>query len=176
MKNSALGTTKAVKIDVLVLENLFYSAKYTQVFDLKGSERNRLINTQGKNQEKELVLLDENFLRYSFDNPFYIKYHAKYVLMKAIESDTEFLSDKFVMDYSLLCGLDPVNNQIIVGIIDYIRTFTWDKKIETALKTIGGSGRMPTIVSPENYRTRFISAIERYFLEVPDHWYHNPKE
>jgi 1-phosphatidylinositol-3-phosphate 5-kinase len=63
MKNSALGATKAVKIDVLVLENLFYSTKYTQVFDLKGSERNRLINTHGKQQEKELVLLDENFLR-----------------------------------------------------------------------------------------------------------------
>ena len=63
MKNTTLGTTKAVNIDVLVLENLFYSAKYTQVFDLKGSERNRLINTHGKQEEKELVLLDENFLR-----------------------------------------------------------------------------------------------------------------
>jgi hypothetical protein len=96
--------------------------------------------------------------------------------MKAIESDTEFLSSKFVMDYSLLCGLDHVNNQIVVGIIDYIRTFTWDKKLETYFKTIGGQGKMPTIVSPEIYRTRFVSAIERYFLEVPDHWYQTAKD
>ena len=37
--------------------------------------------------------------------------------MKAIESDTQFLSSKFVMDYSLLCGFDQVNNEIVVGII-----------------------------------------------------------
>lgn len=54
---------------------------------------------------------------------------------------------------------------------DYLRVFTWDKKVETYIKTIGGQGKMPTIVSPEIYRTRFINAIDRYFLEVPDQWY-----
>ena len=37
--------------------------------------------------------------------------------MKAIENDSQFLSSKFVMDYSLLCGFDLVNNEIVVGII-----------------------------------------------------------
>ena len=37
--------------------------------------------------------------------------------MKAIENDTQFLSSKFVMDYSLLCGFDQVNNEIVGGII-----------------------------------------------------------
>lgn len=63
MRNTTLSSTKPVKIDVIVLENLFYDRQCTQVFDLKGSERNRLINTQGRHQEKEIVLLDENFLR-----------------------------------------------------------------------------------------------------------------
>jgi hypothetical protein len=51
-------------MDVIVLENLFYSKKISQVFDLKGSERNRLVNVtqQANKQEKDLVLLDENFL------------------------------------------------------------------------------------------------------------------
>lgn len=53
----------------------------------------------------------------SFDNPIYIKPHSKYVLMKAIEADSQFLSSKFVMDYSLLCGFDQVNDELIVGII-----------------------------------------------------------
>jgi 1-phosphatidylinositol-3-phosphate 5-kinase len=52
-----------------------------------------------------------------------------------------------------------------------LRVFTWDKKVETYIKTISGQGKMPTIVSPEVYRTRFINAIDRYFLEVPDQWY-----
>lgn len=60
--------SKAVKMDVIVLENLFYSKKFTHVFDLKGSERNRLVNVpqvSSKQQalDKDLVLLDENFLR-----------------------------------------------------------------------------------------------------------------
>ena len=54
---------------------------------------------------------------------------------------------------------------------DYLRAFTWDKKIETYLKKTIGPGKMPTIVSPEVYKNRFINALNRYFLEVPDQWY-----
>lgn len=65
MKNTTIAS-KAVKMDVIVLENLFYSKKFSQVFDLKGSERNRLVNVQEKQLDKDLVLLDENFLRCNF--------------------------------------------------------------------------------------------------------------
>lgn len=37
--------------------------------------------------------------------------------MRAIENDSQFLSSKFIMDYSLLCGFDQTNNDIVVGII-----------------------------------------------------------
>jgi len=37
--------------------------------------------------------------------------------MKAIENDTKFLSSKFIMDYSLLCGFNDETNEIVVGII-----------------------------------------------------------
>ena len=53
-------------MDVIVLENLFYEKNLSQVFDLKGSERNRMININqqtNKQPEKDVVLLDENFLR-----------------------------------------------------------------------------------------------------------------
>lgn len=62
---------------------------------------------------------------------------------------------------------------ILVSIADYIRTFTWDKKLETMVKKsglLGGQGRLPTIISPKEYRKRFIEAMHRYFLVVPDHW------
>lgn len=65
MKNTSIAS-KAVKMDVIVMENLFHNKTLTQVFDLKGSERNRMINvTQQPNQaeNKDIVLLDENFLR-----------------------------------------------------------------------------------------------------------------
>lgn len=57
--------------------------------------------------------------------------------------------------------------------VDFIRTFTWDKKLEMYVKAsgiLGGQGRMPTVVSPELYRTRFTEAMHRYFLMVPDKW------
>jgi 1-phosphatidylinositol-3-phosphate 5-kinase len=49
--------------------------------------------------------------------------------------------------------------------LDYIRTYTWDKKLESWVKEsafLGGRGD-PTIVTPKQYRQRFISAMERYF-------------
>lgn len=49
---------------------------------------------------------------------------------------------------------------------DYIRTYTWDKKLESWVKEsafLGGRGGEPTIVTPKQYRQRFISAMERYF-------------
>lgn len=35
---------------------------------------------------------------------------------------------------------------------------------------LGGQGKAPTIVNPEEYRTRFRLAMKRYFLPVPDRW------
>ncbi|KAH9523854.1 hypothetical protein Btru_047241 [Bulinus truncatus] len=166
-------TNSALRQDVLVMENLFYNRKISQKFDLKGSVRNRLVNTATKRAEEELVLLDENLLKSSVESPLYIRPHSKYVLKLAITSDSTFLSSNLVMDYSLLVGVDEHTQEMVVGIIDYIRTFTWDKKLEMVVKAsgiLGGQGKMPTVVSPQLYKSRFLEAMDRYFLHVPDHW------
>ncbi|OXU27408.1 hypothetical protein TSAR_004798 [Trichomalopsis sarcophagae] len=166
-------TNAALRTSVLVMENLFYNRSITDKFDLKGSVRNRLVNPEDVDHEGELVLLDENLLNMSCDSPLYIRPHAKAVLNKAIEEDTKFLADNCVMDYSLLVGLEPTSDELVLGIIDYLRTFTWDKKIETMVKKsgiLGGQGKLPTIVSPGEYRARFIAAMHKYFLPVPDRW------
>ncbi|KAM8858019.1 1-phosphatidylinositol 3-phosphate 5-kinase isoform 1-T1 [Synchiropus picturatus] len=170
-KNSQNNTEK--KLDLLVMENLFYGRKMAQVFDLKGSLRNRNVKTDTGKESCEVVLLDENLLKLIHDNPLYIRSHCKSVLRAAIHSDAYFLSSHFIIDYSLLVGRDDATDQLVVGIIDYIRTFTWDKKIEMVVKytgILGGQGKMPTVVSPDLYRTRFCEAMDKYFLMVPDHW------
>ncbi|KAI9263872.1 hypothetical protein EDC94DRAFT_517735, partial [Helicostylum pulchrum] len=96
------------------------------IFDLKGSMRNRHVQSTGKQDE---VLLDENLVEQ--------------------------------------------RQELVVGIVDFIRTFTWDKKLESWVKEsgiLGGGGKGPTIVSPRQYRIRFREAMERYFLMVPDYW------
>lgn len=169
-KNTA--TNSAVKMDLLVMENLFYGCNISQKYDLKGSVRNRLVNTSGL-PEDDIVLLDENLLKITCDCPLYLRPHSKTVLTSAITNDTQFLANQSVMDYSLLVGLDEERKQLVVGIIDYIRTFTWDKKVEMLVKSsgiLGGHGKMPTVVSPELYRERFCEAMDGYFLWVPDRW------
>ncbi|XP_013887897.1 1-phosphatidylinositol 3-phosphate 5-kinase isoform X2 [Austrofundulus limnaeus] len=170
-KNSQNNTEK--KLDLLVMENLFYGRKMAQVFDLKGSLRNRNVKTDSGKESCEVVLLDENLLKLIHDNPLYIRSHCKAILRAAIHSDAYFLSSHLIIDYSLLVGRDDATDQLVVGIIDYIRTFTWDKKLEMVVKStgiLGGQGKMPTVVSPELYRSRFCEAMDKYFLMVPDHW------
>ncbi|KAM7380196.1 hypothetical protein PAMP_003509 [Pampus punctatissimus] len=170
-KNSQNNTEK--KLDLLVMENLFYGRKMAQVFDLKGSLRNRNVKTDSGKESCEVVLLDENLLKLIHDNPLYIRSHCKAILRAAIHSDAYFLSSHLIIDYSLLVGRDDATDQLVVGIIDYIRTFTWDKRLEMVVKStgiLGGQGKMPTVVSPELYRARFCEAMDKYFLMVPDHW------
>ena len=39
-----------------------------------------------------------------------------------------------VMDYSLLVGVDAQKRELVCGIIDYLRQYTWDKQLENWVK------------------------------------------
>uniref|UniRef100_A0A2M4B924 1-phosphatidylinositol-3-phosphate 5-kinase n=1 Tax=Anopheles marajoara TaxID=58244 RepID=A0A2M4B924_9DIPT len=162
----------SVESAVLVMENLFCGKEINEKYDLKGSDRNRLVDPN-RQTGAERVLMDENFIQMSWTNPLYILSHSKTVLKEAITRDACFLEKNDVMDYSLLVGLENSQKNLVIGIIDYIRTYTLDKKLESMIKQsglMGGQGKLPTVVSPKMYRTRFIMAMERYFLCVPDRW------
>ncbi|KAJ3222078.1 1-phosphatidylinositol-3-phosphate 5-kinase [Clydaea vesicula] len=164
-KNSVTGNS--LKLDVLVMENLFYERKISRIFDLKGSIRNRHVQSTGKLNE---VLMDVNLVELIYESPLFIREHSKRLLRASVWNDTLFLSKLNVMDYSLLVGIDEKNHELVVGIVDFIRTYTWDKKIESWVKesNILGGGKEPTIVSPRIYKNRFREAMEKYFLMVPD--------
>lgn len=114
------------------------------------------------------------------EKPLYIREHSKVnrlslfhqkLLRASVWNDTLFLWKSNVMDYSLLVGIDDDKHELVLGIVDFVRTFTWDKKLESWVKEtgiLGGGGREPTIVSPKQYKVRFREAMERYFLMVPD--------
>jgi len=165
------GKSKSTQMNLLVMENLFYDRRFSKLYDLKGSTRNRHVQSTGKENE---VLLDENLVQTAHLAPFYLLEHSKRILRGALYNDSKFLSDVNVMDYSFLVGVDSQNNELVVGIVDYIRTYTWDKKLESWVKEsafLGGSGRgEPTIITPKQYRQRFLGAMERYFPLIPDRW------
>ncbi|KAI8963609.1 hypothetical protein F5Y11DRAFT_364944 [Daldinia sp. FL1419] len=166
-------TNTEIKLDLLLMENLFYDRAPTRIFDLKGSMRNRKIQSTGERNE---VLLDENMVEYIYESPLFAREHSKKLLRASVWNDTLFLARQNVMDYSLMIAVDEVKKELVVGIIDCIRTYTWDKKLESWIKDRGfaGGGRnRPTVTSPKEYKSRFREAMARYILEAPDCW-HQP--
>lgn len=162
---------KEVKMDLMVMENLFYKRNISKVYDLKGSSRSRYnSDTTGANK----VLLDMNLLETLRTNPIFLGGKAKRNLERAVWNDTSFLASVDVMDYSLLVGVDEERKELVMGIIDCMRQYTWDKHLETWVKASGILGgpknASPTIISPKQYKKRFRKAMTTYFLTVPDQW------
>jgi len=91
------------------------------------------------------------------------------LLKASVWNDSLFLFKQNVMDYSLMAGFDDETKEIIVGIIDCIRTYTWDKKLETWIKDRGKN--KPTVTSPKDYRNRFRIAMSKYILQAPNCWH-----
>ncbi|XP_065919768.1 1-phosphatidylinositol 3-phosphate 5-kinase-like isoform X3 [Dysidea avara] len=164
-------TNDSMEGDFLVIENLLYGHKCSKVFDLKGSVSRRYVQPGKEPAGESQVYLDENFLEHIASSPIYLRSYSKAVLMKAIQEDTKFLSHHNVMDYSMLTGIDENSKELVLGMIDFVRTFTWDKLLEMWIKKyVSRGGRLPTVVSPDLYRKRFCEAMEKYFYQVPDKW------
>ncbi|XP_044719759.1 phosphatidylinositol-4-phosphate 5-Kinase domain-containing protein [Hirsutella rhossiliensis] len=175
IKNPTTGTD--TKLDLLITENLFYDRSPSRIFDLKGSMRNRRIQSTGEQNE---VLLDENMVEYIYESPLFAREHSKKLLRASVWNDTLFLARQNVMDYSLMIAVDEERKELVVGIIDCIRTYTWDKKLESWIKDRGfaGGGRnRPTVTSPKEYKSRFREAMARYILQAPNCWhlFNNPQ-
>jgi len=169
------ATSNAFKTCVIVVENVFYGFDVRRKFDLKGSIRNRMVDTAVA--DSNLVLMDQNLLNIMCENPLYLSFASKQALIDAVHRDSDFLDRCDMMDYSMLVGVAAPKDgkgrgRLVLGIVDYIRTFTWDKKVEQMVKQsgiVGGDRRQPTIVSPNIYSARFKEAMYKYFVLVPDH-------
>ncbi|CAK9166856.1 unnamed protein product [Ilex paraguariensis] len=162
---------KETKMDLMVMENLFFNRTISRLYDLKGSARSRY-NSDPTGTNK--VLLDMNLLETLRTKPIFLGSKAKRSLERAVWNDTSFLASVDVMDYSLLVGVDDERNELVLGIIDFMRQYTWDKHLETWVKASGILGgpknASPTIISPKQYKKRFRKAMTTYFLTVPDQW------
>ncbi|KAI3463193.1 hypothetical protein Pfo_019856 [Paulownia fortunei] len=163
---------KESKMDLLVMENLLFGRNVTRLYDLKGSTRSRY-NPDSSGSNK--VLLDQNLIEAMPTSPIFVGNKAKRLLERAVWNDTAFLASIDVMDYSLLVGVDEEKkHELVLGIIDFMRQYTWDKHLETWVKASGILGgpkySSPTVISPKQYKRRFRKAMTTYFFMVPDQW------
>ncbi|OAE23764.1 hypothetical protein AXG93_4489s1000 [Marchantia polymorpha subsp. ruderalis] len=95
--------SRETKMDVIVMEKFLFGRKISRLHDLKGSKRSRYnTDKSGTNQ----VLLDSILLEAMPTSPIFVGSKAKRLSERAVWNDTHFLSLVFVMDYSLLVGVD----------------------------------------------------------------------
>ncbi|KAJ0235498.1 putative 1-phosphatidylinositol-3-phosphate 5-kinase FAB1D [Hirschfeldia incana] len=167
---------KETRHDLMVMENLSFGRKITRQYDLKGALHARFTATSANGAED--VLLDQNFIDDMNKSPFYVSKTSKQNLQRAVYNDTVFLTNINVMDYSLLVGVDDESHELVCGIIDYLRQYTWDKQLETWVKSslVVPKNVQPTVISPVDYKTRFRKFMKAHFLCVPDQWCVHPKE
>mmetsp|Transcript_8383 Transcript_8383/g.14490 ORF Transcript_8383/g.14490 Transcript_8383/m.14490 type:complete len:203 (+) Transcript_8383:1-609(+) len=156
-----------VTSEVVVMENLHYGRRMSRVYDLKGSVRSRYADPDAEGA----VLQDENLLELMFTTPFCLSEASKLRLAWSIYNDVRFLSSQLVLDYSLLVAVDKERGELVVGIIDYLTSWSNTKRAEFELKRtglLGQRGKLPTIVPPNDYADRFRDALWHYFVLIPD--------
>ncbi|XP_021662887.2 putative 1-phosphatidylinositol-3-phosphate 5-kinase FAB1D isoform X2 [Hevea brasiliensis] len=159
---------KEMRHDLMVMENLSFGRNITRQYDLKGALHARY-NSAGDGAGD--VLLDQNFVNDMNSSPLYVSSKAKRLLERAVWNDTTFLNSINVMDYSLLVGVDTEQGELVCGIIDYLRQYTWDKQLETWVKSsLVPKNVLPTVISPKEYKKRFRKFMSTHFLTVPDNW------
>ena len=173
IKKTVKGETTNQNYYLMMMENLNYGfkddKKNIKTYDLKGSTINRYVQKKDKNIRKNLVFLDSNFKKDFNNEPIPLEKDLYSLLLVSVYNDTLFLSKMGIVDYSLLLYInekDEDHSIIRVGIIDYIRKYTWDKKVEHFVKTIMNGFNSPTIINPCDYKERFIAAIKSYFIGI----------
>ncbi|EFJ20886.1 hypothetical protein SELMODRAFT_417958 [Selaginella moellendorffii] len=132
---------KEGRMDLMVMKNLLYGRHATRPYDLKG-----LVRSRSNSESKTGPVGITHFFR---------------------EQSQELLerTSVNVMDYSLLVGIDEERDELVFGIIDFMKQYTWDKHLETWFNAFGGP---PTDISPKQYKKRFCKAMSTYFVTVPN--------
>ena len=122
--------------------------------------------------EAPLVLLDGDLLAFTRGFPLSLTDEAKRHLDAALRRDVAWLAGQSVVDYSLLIGVEPSSGLLSVGMIDYVRRFDMVKRLENRVKSVTSMAE-PTVVQPDRYAERLLTAANRYLAGVPHHFSHH---
>ena len=68
----------------------------------------------------------------------------------------------------LLLGVYGERKQIHCGLVDTIGSYTFAKTLEYKAKGLSGKdGKDITVIPPHEYKERFVSALDGYFMACP---------
>jgi len=130
----------------------------------------------GKSRPSKAVLWDMNLREWTDGKPLCLLSQDLKYLEAALHNDTSFLNKQSLVDYSLLLAAaeppdegSPSNEPgtLALGIIDWLRPYTWDKHMEFVVKNWAQAHR-PTVIEPSKYARRFLDAMGTFFVaETP---------
>ena len=140
------------------------------------------------------VLWDEDFRALLGGSRVRLTRQSHQYFHDALQNDTEFLAAMGVVDYSLFMAIKETDNDpesiLCGGIIDFLRPYTWDKKLESVVKSVNANiigigsrisnaglapetglrhqsvvqmDKAPTIIKPALYGRRFRTNIASLF-------------
>ncbi|XP_018622194.1 putative 1-phosphatidylinositol-3-phosphate 5-kinase FAB1D [Nicotiana tomentosiformis] len=138
--------------DLVVMENLSFGKDITRRYELKGTLHARLSSA---NDGAGGIFQDQNFVNDMNIYPIYVDKSSNRNLQRAVWNDTVFLSTINVMDYSLFVGMNTEGNELVCGIVDYLRQYTWDVQLFNWFNS--------SLPSPQEYKKRFRKFINKHF-------------
>ena len=169
LTDHATGHTR--RVELVVLENLFFDQTVSRTFDLKGIEGRRVRAGQGdviatpaetvghdhewrevrsrlvSSRSARLLTLANSILPQGQQvAPLLIHAHAKRILREAVANDTRFLSSHNVIDFSMLVGVDEDKRELVLGLVDAIGAYTVFKALESKGKLLANKGGEVTVV------------------------------
>lgn len=188
------GTPKPIKL--MVMENIFTIPKEAilRKYDCKGSQYQRKVLPKPEDFDigvsVKQILKDMDFLAIEKQIDFLDKQHRA-TLLAAIKSDVDFFTSHGIIDYSMIIALvrlrqidQPyIDKELLaggfhliattnpeffymIGIIDYLQTYTWGKSLERLFKRIKTCNpRLQTSSQPpEKYSIRFYDFVSKCFV------------
>ena len=159
-------------LDVSSDKNISFGTDADDSVEGENTAGGNSVSKTSSNKKGSGTLLDGDFLEYMSGRPMPMLDRAKAVFHMSILNDTLFLSIINVLDYSILVGIDEEKNELVVGIIDFMRQYDILKQMERVGKSLPMvvGAESPTIIQPPLYKARFTNAMERYFMTVPSKW------
>lgn len=168
------------KLILIIMQNIFAGAGDIQAaFDLKGSRVSRQAISHADilsldDVKNDRVYKDLDFLH--FKKGIVVEHEDAMDIQNIIYKDTQLFKNLNIMDYSLLLGIltsahpnsykgtkSDSKKFFMIGIIDYLQTFSTVKRLESIGKSLVNPGVPKTDISAigsEEYSDRFLKFIK----------------
>lgn len=156
------------KLNILLMQNLIPNRKNYVIFDLKGSQQDRIVTIE-KFPIAGIVLKDLNLKETGVK---ILLNRDTESVMFALKKDFEILQNCQLVDYSIILAIDKskfrnpdaifYDERVTIGIIDFLQDYNFYRKAEYAFKLIRAQKNF-SMTNPQEYCRRICLFLNEIF-------------